>query len=107
MDDDLGTPAALALVFELVSQANQAEAAGEAARAQVLASTVAEMCSALGLELRAGEEPLGPEVARLASERDAARARRDWARADELRSRLEAMGYLVEDTAQGTRVRRR
>jgi cysteinyl-tRNA synthetase len=39
--------------------------------------------------------------------RDAARAARDWGRADALRDELEAAGWLVEDSAVGTRIRRR
>ena len=40
-------------------------------------------------------------------QRDEARAARDWARADALRAELEAAGWLVEDSAAGTRIRRR
>jgi cysteinyl-tRNA synthetase len=47
------------------------------------------------------------EVAALAAERDAARARKDYATSDALRVRLEAMGLEVADTAAGTVVRPR
>jgi cysteinyl-tRNA synthetase len=39
--------------------------------------------------------------------RDASRAAKDWARADDLRTELEAAGWLVEDGTEGTRIRRR
>jgi cysteinyl-tRNA synthetase len=39
--------------------------------------------------------------------RDESRAAKDWARADALRAELEAAGWLVEDSAEGTRIRRR
>ena len=41
------------------------------------------------------------------AERDAARATKDYARSDELRDELQAMGLEVMDTAEGTRVRPR
>ncbi|MGH2679019.1 MAG: cysteine--tRNA ligase [Actinomycetota bacterium] len=64
----------------------------------------------LGLDLerdaRAGWEPT-EEVRRLIHERDAARETKDYARSDELRDELQAMGLEVMDTAEGTRVRPR
>ncbi|MEA2681919.1 MAG: cysteinyl-tRNA synthetase [Chloroflexota bacterium] len=45
------------------------------------------------------------EVQELAQRRDAARAARDWAAADALRAQLEELGWAVEDSAQGTRLR--
>jgi cysteinyl-tRNA synthetase len=64
----------------------------------------------LGLDLerkaRAAWEPT-EEIGRLVAERDAARASRDYARSDELREELQAMGLEVMDTAEGTRVRPR
>jgi cysteinyl-tRNA synthetase len=46
-------------------------------------------------------------AADLVRQRDQARADRDWPRADALRAELEAGGWLVEDSAEGTRIRRR
>jgi cysteinyl-tRNA synthetase len=64
----------------------------------------------LGLDLErealAGWEPT-EEITRLVAERDAARESRDYARSDELRDELQAMGLEVMDTAEGTRVRPR
>jgi cysteinyl-tRNA synthetase len=64
----------------------------------------------LGLDLereaRAAWEPT-EEIQRLMAERDAARATKDYARSDELRDELQAMGLEVMDTAEGTRVRPR
>ena len=44
------------------------------------------------------------QVLALASERQEARARRDWARADGLRNQIEALGWQVQDTADGPKV---
>ena len=108
MDDDLDTPGALATVFDLARRANAAADAGDAGSADRAARTAGLLAAALGLRLRADT---GVEVddaaAGMVRERDEARAARDWARADALRAELEASGWLVEDSAEGTRIRRR
>jgi cysteinyl-tRNA synthetase len=108
MDDDLDTPAAMALVFDLVRAANVALDAGDPAGAGPLVAALTEVAGALGLVLGDGrEEVLDPETAALVDRRDQARAGRDWAAVNVLRTELEAKGWAVEDGAAGTRVRRR
>ncbi|HLX87480.1 MAG TPA: cysteine--tRNA ligase [Acidimicrobiales bacterium] len=107
MDDDLDTPAATAGLFELVRRANSAADEGRATEARGLAVTVAVLAGALGLALLPGATEVDDETASLVAERDEARARRDFARADAIRDELESRGYEVEDTAEGTRVRKR
>ncbi len=51
------------------------------------------------------EEEAPAEALELAAQRDAAREVKDWAAADALRSRLEEMGWQVEDSPDGTRLR--
>jgi cysteinyl-tRNA synthetase len=106
MDDDLDTPGALAGIFELVTAAHTAADGGEADRAQGLAVSAAVLAAALGLDFEGGASEVDPDSARLVAERDAARAARDFARADALRDELTAMGWTVEDTPGGTAVRR-
>jgi cysteinyl-tRNA synthetase len=107
MDDDLDTPGALAGLFELVRRANRATDDGDADAVARLCATVAVLCGALGLSLATGaDDEVDAETAALIAERDAARAARDWPRADDLRDQLVARGWLVEDSAAGTRVRR-
>lgn len=107
MDDDLGTPAATALLFDLVGRANAALDAGRADAGASLAATALEMAGVLGLELRAGEDEVDAAAAHLLSDRDAARAARDYARADAIRDQLEACGWVVKDTPEGTKLQRR
>lgn len=45
------------------------------------------------------------EVEPLIIEREEARKRRDWKRADEIRGQIDALGFVVEDTATGTRIK--
>ncbi|MGE3621489.1 MAG: cysteine--tRNA ligase [Acidimicrobiia bacterium] len=106
MDDDLDSPRAVALLFDLVRRANVALDAGDEAGAGPLAAAAGEVAGALGLELHAGGGEVPAEVLARAAERDAARAARDFARADALRAELVAEGWVVEDTPSGTVVRR-
>jgi cysteinyl-tRNA synthetase len=100
MDDDLDTPQAVALLFDLRREANGAPPE----RAAALAAAVLALFDAVGLQLGGEEDDAVPaEVAALASSRVAAR---DWARADRIRHDLEADGWTVEDTATGTTIRR-
>jgi cysteinyl-tRNA synthetase len=105
MDDDLDSPAAMALVFSTARRANQAFDDGDAERGAALAATVVELCAAVGLELVATVAEVPDDVAARARARDEARAARDWARADALRDELVAEGWTVEDTPDGTVVR--
>ena len=105
MDDDLDTPKATALLFDLVRSANTALDAGDLATAGPAAAAVREISGALGLELHAGSAAVPDEILELAHARDAARVAKDWARADDLRDEIQAAGYVVEDSAGGTHVR--
>ena len=100
MDDDLGTPAAVALLFDLVRRAN---ADGD----EAAAAAALEICRAFGLELRADAGTVDPAALQLATRRDEARAAHDWATADALRDELVGLGYEVADTPAGTELRRR
>jgi cysteinyl-tRNA synthetase len=106
MDDDLDTPAVVDLLFRSVRAGNAALDAGDEATAGPLAAAVLELTAAVGLVLDATADAVPPEVADLARRRDEARAARDWSGADALRGELVAAGWLVEDTADGTVVRR-
>ena len=105
MDDDLQTPTATGLLFDLVRRANVALDADDSATAAPLVAAVLEIAGALGLALRSEAATVPDEVLEWARARDAARADRDWPRADALRDRITEAGYVIEDTAAGTVVR--
>ncbi len=107
MDDDLGTPAATGLLFDVVGRANAALDDGDVDEGATLAATALEMARVLGLELRAGDDKVDDEAARLVSDRDAARAARDYGRADAIREQLQAWDWIVKDTPEGTKLQRR
>jgi cysteinyl-tRNA synthetase len=105
MDDDLQTPQALALVFELIGEANSALDAGDVARGAELGRTVATLAGAMGLSLDGESGEVDAAALALAAERDAARSAKDFARADALRDELQAAGWIVEDGPEGTTLR--
>jgi cysteinyl-tRNA synthetase len=106
MDNDLQTPEATALLFDTVTRANAALDSGDSSAAASLAAAAKEIAGAMGLELRADVDEIDAATAVLVVQRDEARARKDYAEADRIRSELEAMGWVVEDTPSGTQVRR-
>jgi cysteinyl-tRNA synthetase len=105
MQDDLDTPGATAGLFDAIRKANVAFDARESSRGAELAQAVLECFGAVGLEAkRAAEIP--ESVLELGRRRDRARAGRDFSAADSLRAEIVGLGYVVEDTPGGTRIRR-
>jgi cysteinyl-tRNA synthetase len=114
MDDDLGTPAAVAVLHDWVREGNRALGTGSSEQARRYAVEVRAMLDVLGLDpadpawgslvgsddgqLNAAVDAL---VAGLLEERAAARTAKDWARADAIRDRIAAAGIAVEDTPDG------
>jgi cysteinyl-tRNA synthetase len=105
MDNDLDTPAAMALVFDTVRRANTAFDNGDVAATSSLRASVVEVLAALGLELSAGSD-INDEIVAKAAALDAARGAKDFATADAIRNELQDLGYVVETSKEGTRVRR-
>lgn len=105
MDNDLDTPAAMALIFDTVRRANTAIDNGDTATASSLRAAVMEVLASLGIELSTGDD-IADEIAAKAIELDAARAAKDFATADAIRNELQSLGYVVETSKEGTRIRR-
>jgi cysteinyl-tRNA synthetase len=131
MDDDFNTAGALAAVFELAKAGNsfladyQADLCEEDRQVLLEAEdVVVSLLRVLGIEISADQTCCYPlEVVALAREladyqaedpdgavnallahRAAARANKDFARADAVRDGLAAFGFHIEDTPQGARV---
>jgi cysteinyl-tRNA synthetase len=109
LDDDLNISPARAAMLGLVSEVNRLGPPFSPPDAARIREAFAHFDDILGLRLLEEKEtePLDEEVARLVRERDEARERRDFAAADRIREDLKARGFLVEDTPDGTVVRRR
>jgi cysteinyl-tRNA synthetase len=96
--DDFNTPAARAVLFDWITEANRRIDAGE----RIAAGPLPEMLRVLGLEnlLDADEKP-DDEALKLLEERESARQAKDFATADARRDDLAARGWIVRDTADG------
>ncbi|MGH3980174.1 MAG: cysteine--tRNA ligase [Pseudonocardiaceae bacterium] len=112
LDDDLGTPAALASIHATVREGNSALDAGNHSAAAGAAGSVRAMAAVLGLDplseqwrstsgADASSAALASLVDGLLADRAQARARRDYTAADAVRHRLLAAGITVEDTPDG------
>ncbi|MDD2942102.1 MAG: cysteine--tRNA ligase [bacterium] len=98
---DLGIAKAMAVVHETISD----EQISSVEKLKLLSS----YDEVLGLDLMCAQKEvkeLPEDVVALAKERDDARQAKNWSRADEIRNQLQAAGYLVEDTADGTKVKK-
>jgi cysteinyl-tRNA synthetase len=115
MNDDLGVPQALAVVYAAVREGNTALTADDKETVQAKLCEVRSMLAVLGLDpldprwraSRAADESLRTATDALVraylDEREQARARKDWAAADAVRDRLRAAGVEVTDTPHGAR----
>src|SRR4051812_9298526 len=103
MDDDFGTPAAVAAIFDAVRGANAALDAGDRAVAEARLGAIEELLGVLGFAADGSEAADDDEeIDTLVRQRDAARAGKDFATADRLRDELVARGVTIEDSAAGT-----
>ena len=106
MDDDLNTADAIGAIFELIKHANVTLKPGCAKEAvEAVIATFKEMTGVLGL-VKEKEEEKNEEVDALVEARAQARKEKNWKESDRIRDQLKEMGYVVEDTAQGQKVRR-
>jgi cysteinyl-tRNA synthetase len=114
LDDDLRVPSALAALHATVRDGNYALSRGDQENAATCLAQVRAMLAVLGLDPLAPAWQAGDADHRLRTvvdtlvalalrEREAARARGDYASADSIRDSLEASGVVVEDTPEGTR----
>ncbi len=113
MDDDFNTPGALAVLFEMAREVNKLKTEDEA-KANGLAVALRQLAGILGLLEQDPEAFLQGDadqdevskIEALIKQRNEARANKDWAKADEARDALKAMGVVLEDGANGTTWRR-
>lgn len=106
MDDDLNTADAIGALFEIVRDAN-VTLTSDSSKAAIKTAfdTLTSLCDVLGLMMKKGGE-LPVDIQALADSRAQARKDRDWKKSDELRDQLKSLGYIVEDTKEGQKVRK-
>jgi len=112
MEEDFNTPEALAILFDLSHEINKIRSES-LSQATQLGSELRRLGEVLGLlqadpemflqgTQETGQALSTTEIENMIAERKAARERRDWAAADQIRTDLKAKGITLEDGAQGT-----
>jgi cysteinyl-tRNA synthetase len=106
MNNDFNTPLALAHLFTLSKKINKliSRSKVEANLVDEVLALFRELGTVLGI-LEGGIEvaEIPKDVENLVAEREEARKRKDWKRADALRGEIKKLGFLVEDAAEGPR----
>jgi len=106
MDDDLNTADALGALFEIVKDINVSlneKSAKQAVRFAL--DTEFALCDILGLLMKK-PDTLPKDIQEMVDRRAAARKDKNWKLSDELRDKIKAQGYILEDTAAGQKVRK-
>ena len=103
MDEDFGTPEAVAVLFELASEVNRSQSAHLAGLLQALGGCLGLLQADPQTFLQAGAAHADATAieAQIAA-RAAAKAAKDWAEADRIRNALLAQGIVLKDSASGT-----
>ena len=108
MDEDFGTPEAVAVLFELAAVANRQKSAERAGLLQALGGVIGllERSPQVYLQAAPGGELDAAQIEAMIAARAEAKKARDFARSDAIRDQLAAEGILLEDTPQGVRWKR-
>jgi len=109
MDDDFNTSIALAAIHNLSREVNTALARKhvKAENQQELLALIDRFDTVLNIFGKQQREMLDSEIQSLINDRQEARRRRDFARADEIRDELASLGIILEDTKDGVRWKRK
>ncbi|MEK9166015.1 MAG: cysteine--tRNA ligase [Patescibacteria group bacterium] len=103
INDDLNTAKGLAILWELLQDSQMSD--------KNKLALALDFDRVLGLGFadvkRSKKIKIPLEIKKLARERETARQNKDFALADELRGKIEEAGFVIEDTAQGTRILRK
>jgi len=108
MDDDLNTADALASLFELVREINTmlTDASTSSETLKLAKKIFDELTDVLGIVYNRNKSEIPDDVLTLVEERKMARKNKDFALADELRNKILELGYVIEETRQGTNIKK-
>jgi cysteinyl-tRNA synthetase len=102
MDEDFGTPEAVAVLFELATEVNRTQSADAAGLLKALAACLGLLQGEPKAFLQIGAVVDEAAIADRIAQRAAAKAAKDFALADSIRKELLAMGIVLKDSAAGT-----
>ena len=107
MEDDLNTADAISYIVELVRDLNTMSANAETSKEQLQkgAELFDTLTDILGIVYnRKKQDEIPQEILDLAEQRKLARKDKNFALADELRNKISELGYVIEETRQGTKI---
>jgi cysteinyl-tRNA synthetase len=105
MDNDFSTPEAVAVLFDLASEINRSGWGEQAGLLKALGAVLGILQDEPQAYLQRGSATSGPDAAQIESliaERAAAKAAKDFGRADAIRQSLDAQGIVLKDSPSGT-----
>lgn len=106
LSDDLNTADGLSAIFELVRDLNTMVLDANCSKQQIDTGLklLQELSGILGLLYNREEDSIPKEVSDLVQQRKEARQAKNFALADELRNKISELGYVIEETRQGTKI---
>lgn len=97
INDDLNTPKAIQILWKLLKDK----------KAKGKINTIKKIDNILGLDLLKKEKTEIPkEIQKLVKQRNKARKKKDWKTSDELRDKIQKLGFKVDDTNKGTKIKK-
>jgi cysteinyl-tRNA synthetase len=108
MDDDLNTPLALSILFELVSEINKKISLGKFSSEEATATINFwnRINNIFGLIFETTKKEIPLNILILAEQRQAARKNKNFKEADTIRAEIEAKGFLIEDSKDGQKLKK-
>jgi cysteinyl-tRNA synthetase len=98
VNDDLNSPKAISVVWALIKDKKIKDADKK--------KTLLDFDKVLGLNLaKIKKASIPSQIKKLAEEREKARQEKNWQKADELRKEIEKLGYRIEDTEKGPKIK--
>ncbi len=98
INDDLNTPQALSLLWKLIKEKKISNSQKY--------DIILEFDKVLGLNLKKTKEIKIPkEVKDLIKERESHRKKKNWKKSDEIRDKIEELGYIIEDKKEGVKIK--
>ncbi len=99
INDDLNTPKAIALMWEVIKSKELSD--------EEKYKTIIDFDKVLGLGLsKVKKSEIPQEVKKLVKEREKYRKEKNWQKSDELREKIKSLGFTVEDTSEGSKIKK-
>jgi len=100
MDDDFDTVRALAIIFDFIRKSYKKKIGNK--KTYKFFQEINKIFDILDLK----EEKIPAQIKKLVTQREKARKNRDFQKSDQLRQKIKKLGYWVEDTAKGPRIKK-